>query len=80
MAEFKQMVNWILKIPWWIVIVGCLTLGLAPFQPLPHLVEKTMMLFDGELYRPIDVFDLLLHSAFPALLVTKIILTIRRNK
>ena len=75
------MINWIRKLPWWLLIVGSLTLGLAPFQPLPHLVEKISMLLQGTLHRPIDIFDLFLHGAFPALLALKIILvTLGRSK
>lgn len=75
------MVNWIEKFPWWLLIVGSVTLGLAPFQPVPHLFEKISMLFQGTLHRPIDIFDLFLHGAFPALLVLKVILvTVRRSK
>ena len=41
-----------------------LTLGLAPFVPKPHLVEKIQMIFhDRAAMRPIDYFDLLLHAA-----------------
>jgi len=38
-------------------------LGLAPFVPMPHLFEKIKMLYSGTLTKPIDIFDLLLHSA-----------------
>ncbi len=38
------------------------TLGLAPFTPEPHVVEKLRMLWDGTLSRPIDIFDLALHG------------------
>jgi hypothetical protein len=50
-----------------------LTLGLAPFSPEPHLVEKARMLFSGALTRPIDIFDLVLHGAFPVLLIARVI-------
>lgn len=50
-------------LPWWFVVVACLTLGLAPLRPEPHLVEKVGMLLDGTLTRPLDVFDLVLHAA-----------------
>jgi len=46
-----------------VLIVLCLTLGLAPFFPQPHLVEKLRMLFSGTLVRPIDIFDLAMHGA-----------------
>ncbi len=51
------------KLPWSLVVVACLTLGLAPFFPEPHVVEKLRMLATGTLRRPIDIFDLLVHGA-----------------
>ena len=51
------------NMPWNLVIIACLTLGLAPFFPEPHIWEKLKMLFAGTLHRPIDIFDLLLHGA-----------------
>lgn len=56
------------QMPWLLAIVLCLTLGLAPFVPEPHIVEKLRMLAKGTLTRPLDIFDLLLHAA-PFLLV-----------
>lgn len=74
------MINWIQKLPWWLLIVGSLTLGLAPFQPIPHLFEKLSMLADGNLSRPIDIFDLCMHAAFPVLLVVKSIVAAIESK
>ena len=45
-----------------VFIVIALTLGLAPFMPQPHVIEKLHMLFSGTLSKPIDIFDLLLHG------------------
>lgn len=59
------------RLPWTILVVACLTLGLAPFVPEPHVVEKLKMLFAGKLRKPIDVFDLLMHGAPWALLALK---------
>ncbi|HKI61316.1 MAG TPA: hypothetical protein VKA31_03395 [Mariprofundaceae bacterium] len=44
------------------LVFAALLLGLAPFTPEPHLVEKVRMLVHGELVRPIDIFDLFWHS------------------
>jgi hypothetical protein len=63
----EQLLN---KLPWSAVIFLCLTLGLAPFYP-PHLFEKIMMLVKGQLKRPIDWFDLILHSSPWILLALK---------
>lgn len=60
--------NWLDRLPWSPLILGALLLGLAPFVPEPHLWEKLKMLTSGELRRPIDIFDLLMHGA-PALLL-----------
>lgn len=70
--------QWLRRLPWSVLIIGTLTLGLAPFVPEPHLVEKLRMLFQGELIRPIDIFDLFLHGAFPALLLGRVVLAVRR--
>jgi hypothetical protein len=58
------------RISWGLVIVACLTLGLAPFNP-PHIWEKLQMLSRGRLVRPVDWFDLFLHGLPWALLVLK---------
>ena len=55
-----------------VLIVACLTLGLAPFFPEPHIVEKLRMLFSGNLSRPIDIFDMLMHAAPFILLLAKL--------
>lgn len=45
-------------------LMASLTLGLAPFVPEPHVVEKLRMLFTAPAtLAPIDVFDLLMHGA-----------------
>jgi len=67
---------WLDKIPWALVVLLCLTLGLAPFAP-PHLWEKLVMLVKGRLVRPLDWFDLALHSAPWLLLLAKAIRTLR---
>ncbi|MDD2851112.1 MAG: hypothetical protein PHY09_04325 [Desulfuromonadaceae bacterium] len=61
------------------LIPAALLLGLAPFYPQPHIVEKISMLIAGTLKRPIDIFDLLWHAWPFALLAYKIVrdLTVR---
>jgi hypothetical protein len=46
-----------------LIVLACLTLGLAPFFPEPHIWEKLKMLVAGDLVKPVDVFDLLMHAA-----------------
>ena len=71
--------QFIRNLPWSLVIVGCLTLGLAPFYP-PHIWEKLVMLFRGELARPVDWFDLLYHSIPWVLLVVKAVATMSQQR
>jgi hypothetical protein len=66
------------KLPWGLIIVLCLTLGLAPFFP-PHILEKLLMLSKGRLVRPIDWFDLAYHSLPWLLLAMKGIFSIKKN-
>jgi hypothetical protein len=66
--------NFFKRIPLSILIVLCLTLGLAPFTPEPHLWEKLKMLASGELTEPLDIFDLLLHGTPWSLLTIKLFL------
>ena len=58
------------------LVVVCLTLGLAPFTPEPHLLEKLRMLTEGQLVKPIDIFDLVLHGTPWILLVLKLYLLV----
>lgn len=61
------------QIPLNILIIAALTLGLAPFFPEPHIWEKLKMLMAGDLVKPIDIFDLILHAAPFVLLAAKLI-------
>jgi len=63
--------NWLDKIPYPLLIILSLTLGLAPFTPMPHLAEKLTMLIAGELVKPVDIFDLLMHASPVVLLIVK---------
>ena len=61
------------QIPWSLAIIAALTLGLAPFFPEPHIWEKLKMLVAGDLAKPIDIFDLVLHAAPWLLLLLKVL-------
>ncbi len=61
------------KLPWGIIVILCLTLGLAPYKP-PHILEKITMLIQGKLVRPVDWFDLVFHGVPWVLLILKIII------
>jgi len=59
------------KISFSSLMVITLVLGLAPFSAQPHLLEKINMLLAATLTRPIDIFDLFMHSAPAILLMLK---------
>jgi hypothetical protein len=59
-------------LPLSILLIATLTLGLAPFVPEPHVWEKLKMLLTGDLGKPIDIFDLLMHAAPWLLLLAKL--------
>ena len=70
-----QVLREILKeVPLISIVFACMTLGLAPFVPEPHLVEKLRMLSQGALRKPIDIFDLLFHAVPWLALIAKLAL------
>jgi hypothetical protein len=71
------MQRWLAELPWSLVILACLSLGLAPFAP-PHIVEKLQILGRGQLRRPIDWFDLLFHAAPWLVALAKGLLLVRK--
>ncbi|MAT90332.1 MAG: hypothetical protein CMC35_06525 [Flavobacteriaceae bacterium] len=57
-----------------IILLLCLTLGLAPFFPEPHLWGKLKWLAGGGVgMKAMDYFDLLLHG-LPFLLLIRIVI------
>lgn len=62
-----------------VLLILCATLGLAPFFPKPHIVEKIQMLLAGTLTKPLDIFDLVLHAAPFILLAYKIIIDLKAS-
>lgn len=66
------MMGWLDRFPLvWLVVIA-LYLAVAPIVPEPHLVEKLRMLSQGTLVRPLDIFDLLLHSVPLVLLALRL--------
>ena len=63
-------------LPYAALIPLALLMALAPFGATPHLVEKWRMLFAGTLRRPLDWFDLVLHTAPLVLLAARLTATL----
>lgn len=66
------------RIPYPLLIVMAVFLLLAPFRPMPHVLEKLIMLKNGTLNRPVDIFDLVYHLLPTILLALKIFRTYNR--
>jgi hypothetical protein len=62
-----------------ILIIGALLMLAAPFVPMPHVVEKLIMLKNGQLTRPLDIFDLFFHLIPTILLAIKIVRNLQQN-
>ena len=75
----KAISELVAKLPWSMIILFCLTLGLASFFPIPPHVGKITNISSGTLVRPIDWFDLIMHAAPWILLLIKIVLTMKEN-
>lgn len=58
------------KFPYSILIAFAVVMAIVP-PGQSHLLEKTRMLLSGTLRRPLDWFDLVMHSAPLILLVIK---------
>ncbi len=61
------------KIPLIPLAVLAIFMSIAPLSGEPHLIEKLGMLVEGKLSRPIDIFDLFLHSSFIILLTIRLL-------
>lgn len=65
---WKGFLRWLDDLPVALLLAVAILAAVAPVIPEPHLWEKLKMLAAGELTRPIDILDLLLHGG-PLLLV-----------
>lgn len=59
------------QMPYLPLILLAVFMLLAPFRPMPHVVEKLIMLKNGTLTRPLDIFDLIFHLAPSLVLLLK---------
>jgi hypothetical protein len=66
------------RIPYPLLIFFAVFMLLAPFRPMPHVLEKLIMLKNGALNRPVDIFDLFYHLLPTILLALKIFRTYNR--
>jgi len=65
------MFNFLDKLPYSTLILATVFMLLTPISPMPHVVEKILMLKNWTLYKPLDIFDLFFHLAPMILLIIK---------
>jgi|TARA_R110000868_G_scaffold258628_6_gene516225 hypothetical protein len=59
---------------WKIILLLCLSLGLAPYFPEPHILGKLKWILGGATgMKPMDWFDVVLHG-FPFVLLIRILI------
>ena len=69
----NKLLEYIDRIPLLMLAIAATIMALAPFAPEPHLLEKSRMLINGKLVRPIDIFDLFWHSFLLVLLLIRLV-------
>lgn len=67
----RNVLRWIDSLPYNILIFIAVLMLLLPFRPMPHVIEKLIMLKNGQLTKPIDIFDLFYHFIPTIILVIK---------
>lgn len=73
------MMAWLDRFPLKWLVPLALWLAVAPIAPEPHLIEKWRLLMQGTLSRPLDIFDLLLHTVPLVLLAMRLWRDARRR-
>ncbi len=67
------MLKWLDRFPLvWLAVLAVWML-IAPLSPEPHVVEKIRLLGQGQLTRPLYIFDLLMHSTPMVLLLIRLV-------
>lgn len=73
------MLKWLDRFPLvWLAVLAVWML-IAPLSPEPHVVEKIRLLGQGQLKRPLDIFDLLMHSTPMVLLLIRLVRLKRKH-
>ena len=73
MRKVNYIMKWIDRIPVTLLAIAAVFMALAPFSPEPHLLEKSRMLIQGLLIKPVDIFDLFWHGIWSVLLIVRLV-------
>jgi hypothetical protein len=69
----KFMLKFLNKLSYSTLILAAVFMLLTPISPMPHVVEKMIMIKNMTLYKPLDIFDLFFHLSPLILLIIKAI-------
>jgi hypothetical protein len=67
------MLKFLTKLPYSTLILATIFMLLTPISPMPHVVEKIIMIKNMTFYKPLDLFDLFFHLSPLILLIIKAI-------
>lgn len=73
------MEKFLASLPYSTLIMVAIIMLLAPFFPMPHVVEKIIMLKKGELKKAIDIFDLFFHLTPVMILILKLVVDLKNR-
>ncbi|MBA3010671.1 MAG: hypothetical protein FP812_10565 [Desulfobacula sp.] len=65
------MLKFLNKLSYSALILASIFMLITPISPMPHAVEKILMIKNGTLYKPLDIFDLFFHLSPLILLIIK---------
>jgi len=65
------MLKFLNKLSYSTLIFATIFMLLTPISPMPHVVEKMLMIKNMALYKPLDIFDLFFHLSPLILLIIK---------
>jgi len=67
------MLKFLNKLSYSTLILAAVFMLLTPISPMPHVIEKIIMIKNMTLYKPLDIFDLFFHLSPIILLIIKAI-------
>ncbi|MCB1381537.1 MAG: hypothetical protein KDJ73_01130 [Notoacmeibacter sp.] len=75
----REKVHWTERLPLWPLVFATLVVGLAPYFPEPHIVEKFRWYMEGKHFGWMDVLDIPWHL-WPAVLLAAKLLYMYENR
>ncbi len=68
------------EIPLPMLVIIAILMAIMPITGGSHLLQKSQMLMDGTLSKPLDILDLLMHGTPAFLLIIRLLRLIKSDK